>query len=243
MTRSMMAMLAIVYVAIVLVVDTLASQDVVWIIDWHQFDWKPTHVYSWLAQYLPPDFMRVFGWLRHGDIQRFEVFKFIFWLLLPLLVCLPWMDWDWLGWRSWRAIDWVMVLGLALAGMLAMLLIPEVPELRRRYPGMSMLPLDYKLEYLASKTFWILSWLVGWEFLHRYVLLRAGNRLWPGWGWMIVPLSEGLYHLQKPLLEAAGMVVLSVILTQWALRRHSLLLPLLVHLIIEIELLLFLLFV
>lgn len=242
MTKSLAAMLAIVYVAAVLVVDTLASQDVVWIIDWRQFSWNPTHVYSWLAQYLPPDFLQAFAWLRHGDYQGFDVFKFIFWLLVPLLACLPWLDWHWLGWRQWRAGDWAIVFALALAGMLTMLLIPEVPALRQRYPGMSMLPLDFKLDYLAGKMLWILSWLIGWEFLHRYVLLRAGTRLWPGWGWLIVPLSEGLYHLQKPLLEAAGMVVLSVILTQWTLRRSSLLLPLLVHFIIEIELLLFLLF-
>lgn len=243
MTRSTGAMLAIAYVAAVLLVDTLASQGVIWIVDWHQFDWKPTHAYSWLAGFLPAEYLQAFAWLRHGDLQDFEVFKFVFWLLIPLLVCLPWMDWRWLGVRQWRGGDWAMVFGLALAGMLAMLLIPEVPALRQRYPAMSMLPLDFKLEYLSSKLLWIVSWLIGWEFLHRYVLLRAGMRLWPGPGWLIVPLSEGVYHLQKPLLEAAGMVVLSVILTQWAMRRGSLTLPLLVHFIIEIELLIFLLFV
>ncbi|MDX1496412.1 MAG: hypothetical protein R3352_02550 [Salinisphaeraceae bacterium] len=235
--------LAVAYVAAVLIVDTLASQDIVFVIHWHQFDWKPTHVYRWLAQFLSADNLQYFSWLRHGDYQRFEVFKFVFWFLIPFIACLPWMAWRWFGWRQWRAADWALVFALALAGMLAMLLIPEVESLRQRYPGMSMLPLDIKLEYFVSKLFWIVSWLIGWEFLHRYVLLRAGMRLWPGWGWIIVPLSEGLYHLQKPLLEAAGMLGLSIILTQWTLRRGGLLLPLLVHLIIEIELLLFLLFV
>lgn len=243
MTRNTAAMLAIAYVAVVLTVDTLASQNLRWLIDWQQFDWRPTHVYRWLAGFLPGEYLQALAWLRHGDFQNFDVFKFVFWLLIPLLVCLPVMDWRWLGLRQWRGVDWAMVLGLALAGMLAMLLIPEVPELRRRYPAMSMMPLDFKLDYLAGRMLWILSWLIGWEFLHRYVLLRAGMRLWPGWGWLIVPLTEGLYHLQKPLLEAGGMVVLSLILTQWAMRRGNLLLPMLVHLIIEIELLVFLLFV
>lgn len=242
MTRSIAAVVAIAYVAVVLAVDTLASQDVVWLIDWQQLDFKPAQMYSWLAQYLPPALMESLAWLRNGDLQRFEVFKFLFWFLVPLLFCLPRLDLKWFGWGRWQTTDLVLLLALALAGMLAMLLIPEVPSLRQRYPGMSLLPLDYKIDYLISKLFWVLSWLLGWELMHRYVMLRASQRLWPAWGWLLVPLSEGLYHLQKPLLEAGGMVLLSLILTQWALRRQNLLLPFLVHLIIEIELLLFLLF-
>ncbi len=242
MSRSLMAIAACVYVALVLTVDTLASQDVIWLIDWHQFDWKPADVYRWLTGQLPGLPREYVSWLRHGDLNRFEVFKFIFWFLVPFLFCLPWMDWRWIGWRQWASADVAIVCALALLGMVAMLLIPEFQSLRSRYPSMSILPLDMKLDYLGSKLVWILSWLIGWEFLHRYLLLRASVRLAPNWGWLLVPLSEGLYHLQKPLLEAAGMVALSVILTQWTLRRRNLVLPLLVHLLIELELLLFVLF-
>lgn len=243
LTHQSMAWVAIVYVALVLGVDTLASQDVVWLIDWERsFDWKPAHVYLWLSQHLPFRYMEYFAWLRHGDIQRFEVFKFVFWLLIPVLFCLPRMDWRWLTIRSWSGVDGLLLVLLALGGMVAMFIIPEVPALRKQYPGMGLLPTDMKLDYLISKLFWVLSWLVGWEFLHRYVLLRAGHWLWPGWGWLIVPISEVLYHLQKPLLEAVGMFGLSIILTQWTLRRQNMLMPFLVHLLIELELLLFVLF-
>ena len=56
-----------------------------------------------------------------------------------------------------------------------------------------------------------------------------------------MPVSEGVYHLQKTLLEALGMVALSVVLTYWARKRANVLLPFLVHLAIELELLAFLL--
>ena len=242
MSRNLVPSLVIAYVALVLGVDTLASQDVVWIIDWHQFDWKPAHVYNWLVQQLPGIPREYISWLRHGEINRFEVFKFIFWLLIPFLFCLPRMDWGWLGWRHWYSVDLAVILVLALAGVVAMLLIPEFQSLRSRYPSMSILPWDMKLDYLSSKLFWVLSWLVGWEFLHRYVLLHAATQISPRWGWWLVPLSEGLYHLQKPLLEAGGMVILSIILTRWAMHRQNLLLPMLVHFIIELELLMFVLF-
>jgi hypothetical protein len=242
MSRYLLPLLVVAYVALVLLVDTLASQNVQWLIDWEQFDWKPTHAYAWLVQALPGIPREYIAWMRNGDLHRFEVFKFVFWLLIPFIFCLPRMDWRWIGWRHWYSADLAVLLGLALCGMVAMLLIPEFQSLRSKYPSMSVLPLDMKLDYLGSKLFWVLSWLVGWEFLHRYVLLRASFELSPRWGWWLVPISEGLYHLQKPLLEAGGMVVLSIILTQWAMRRQNLLLPFLVHFLIEVELLLFVLF-
>jgi hypothetical protein len=41
------------------------------------------------------------------------------------------------------------------------------------------------------------------------------------------------------LLEAGGMVLYSVVLTLWAIRRKNALLPFLAHLTIEIELIVF----
>jgi membrane protease YdiL (CAAX protease family) len=64
---------------------------------------------------------------------------------------------------------------------------------------------------------------------------------WPRYGWLLVPLAEGVYHLQKPWPEMLGMVAFSLIATQWTLRRDNMLLPLLVHLAIEIELVAFML--
>ncbi|MCL4694164.1 MAG: CPBP family intramembrane metalloprotease, partial [Candidatus Hydrogenedentes bacterium] len=97
-----------------------------------------------------------------------------------------------------------------------------------------------KWEIIARGMLWTFSWLIGWEFLHRYFLLRPFAARWPRFGWLIVPFSEGVYHLQKAPIEAAGMVVFSLVLTAWALRRRNALLPFLAHLLVEIELVLFL---
>ena len=48
-------------------------------------------------------------------------------------------------------------------------------------------------------------------------------------------IIEGLYHLQKALPEMGGMVVFSLIVTPWSMRRRNLLLPFLAHLLIELE--------
>jgi membrane protease YdiL (CAAX protease family) len=87
---------------------------------------------------------------------------------------------------------------------------------------------------------WNASWLIGWEFMHRYMLLGAAQKAAPHWGWLLVPLSETLYHLQKPPIEMLGMLALSVVLTLWCMKRGNWLLGFLVHLIIEVELLIFL---
>ena len=98
---------------------------------------------------------------------------------------------------------------------------------------------------------WNLSWLPGWEFLHRYFLLKAVQRealdrgrflpgwRWAQWAWLLVPVSETLYHLQKPGLEAVGMFAFSVVLTFWCLKRRNWLFGFLLHLTIEVELLVF----
>ena len=50
----------------------------------------------------------------------------------------------------------------------------------------------------------------------------------------MVPLCETIYHLQKPLLEAGGMAVFSLLLTWWTMKRRNMLLPFVAHLYIEI---------
>ncbi|MGH8631792.1 MAG: hypothetical protein ACREU7_13645, partial [Burkholderiales bacterium] len=157
------------------------------------------------------------------------------------LLCLRGMDWGAFGWKRFQRADWIVLGVLAAAGAAAMFLIPHIPELRRTYPNLSALDPAVKLDYFNGKLIWIFSWLLGWEFLHRYFLLRAVHVRWPRFGWLLVPLAEGLYHLQKPLIEAGGMLLLSIVLTRWALARNNVLLPFVAHLIIEIEVVLFML--
>ena len=124
-----------------------------------------------------------------------------------------------------------------------MALIPLVPSLNALYSRSGDLPMDVRVDLCLNMMVWNFSWIIGWEFLHRYALLRAADGAWPRWGWLLVPLSEGIYHLQKPALEALGMVAFSIALTLYARRRKNFLLPLLAHLIIEIELIVFLVFI
>ncbi len=234
-----LALLAAVYVVAVLTADTLAAQRVEWLIDWRDLHWSLSDLHRWLWSVTEGWGVELgqLSWLQDRRWQSFDVFKFAFWLLLPLLFCLPRMEWAWLGLRRMRGSDWLGLMMIAAAGGGAMAIIPMVPELRQTYPGLGYLPGAARWEYFQLQLFWILSWLIGWEFLHRYVLLRAVSRISPAWGWLLVPLCEGAYHLQKPLLEAGGMVLLSLLLTHWTLRRRTLMPALLAHLLIELELL------
>ncbi len=233
----------LIYVALALGVDTLAVQGVVWPFDWGIFRWRLTDVYQWVqpaasALGLPE---ALYAWLQWRLPQKFDVYSFFFWLALPFLLCVRGLDWGAFGWARFKRADWIVLALLAAVGAAAMFLIPYVPELRRTYPNLSHLEHGVKLDYFRGQLIWILSWLPGWEFLHRYFLLRALAARWPRFGWLLVPLAEGLYHLQKPLLEAGGMVLLSLVLTRWALARNNVLLPFLAHFIIEIEVVLFML--
>ena len=119
----------------------------------------------------------------------------------------------------------------------AMLLIPMVPSLKATYGGFAA------PGQAVGHLTWTLSWLIGWEFLHRYVLLTHLDARWPNWGWLVIPFVEGAYHFvqQKPWPETLGMVALSLVVTSWARRRRNVLLPFLAHLAIELELIVFLL--
>jgi len=229
------AALAALYIFVVLAVDTLAAQRVQWPFPWSRLQW---HLST------------TFPTLRGTPWGAFDIYKFLFWLVIPFAICAPRMDWRYLA-GKWDRWDALLVGGLALLGMAAMFVIPLVPALQTTYPGMGHLTAAQKWQYVHGAMVWNVSWLFGWEFLHRYMLLKAVQRApltgsWgmPGnslnqWYWLAVPLSETLYHLQKPGIEALGMCFFSVILTLWCLKRKNWLVACLVHLIIEVELLVF----
>jgi hypothetical protein len=209
--------LVLAYVALVLGVDTLAFLGVR-----EPFDWT------------------IFRWSLGED---FDLFKFFFWLVLPLACCFRSLDRGWFGVARWRRIDVAILALIVLAGAAAMWLVPRVPELRTVYLPMSLLPAAEKPALALAHLTWTISWLPGWEFLLRYALLGALVLRWPRYGWLLVPVIEGVYHLQKPLLEAGAAVLLSLVLTRWAIVRRNGLLPLVAHFLIEIELLLALLLI
>lgn len=242
MSRSLQvfcACLALIYVVVVLLVDTLAMQRVGTPIDWKDLLWHPRDLFRALWQLLKPLGVPLesLSWLQFPAARTFDLSKFCFWLVIPFLFCIPRMDWSWLGFRRMKGRDWLILAMIISAGVAAMSVIPLVPELSRIYPRLTYLPASARWDYFQGQLFWILSWLIGWEFLMRYVLLRSSLTILPAWGWWLVPVVEGIYHLQKPLLEAGGMFALSVVLTYWTLHRRTLMPALMAHLLIEFELL------
>ena len=186
------------------------------------------------------------GWGRawfDWDLGTFDLFKFVMWFVVPFALALPGMDWRFLGLKRWSKCDVALLVGLTVAGALAMFTISFVPGLQDYYQSQASRPWEYKVDFVQRQLIWYASWLIGWEFMHRYFLLRPAEGFWPGYGWVLVPVREVLYHLQKHPLEAVGMGALSVVLTLWTLKRRNFLVPFLVHLIIEIELVLFLILV
>jgi hypothetical protein len=211
-------------VVLVLGVDTLVALRVEWPLSWVSLDWQLSNT---------------FPSLRGTPWAAFDLFKFVFWFLIPFAACLPGMNWGYLLRGPWKRWDLGLVLALAVLGMGVMFLIPLVPALKATYLGHGTLTPEQKVRLFLGAMAWNASWLIGWEFLHRYLLLGAARKAWPRLGWLLVPLSETLYHLQKPGLEALGMMAFSIVLTLWCMRRGNWLLGFLVHLIIEVELLIF----
>ena len=197
------------YVALVLGVDALAYLEFTWPIEWKIFYWV---------------------W---GDV---EIFKLIFWLFIPLAFCWKNLDRDWYSFARWRLADVILLIAVTGLGGLLLLTIPLFPELREGYTGVGDLSYSVKREFVIGLAIWNLSWLPAWEFLLRYVLLRTAVAQWPRFGWWLVPLAEGLYHLQKSWPEVIAAVLFSIVLTYWAYRRRNGLLALVAHLVIEIEL-------
>jgi hypothetical protein len=206
--------LVAVYVMIVLLVDTLAALEVHEPIDWRMFRWTSLNGFDW--------------------------FKFLAWFVVPFTISLPRLDWEYLGFNRWQRWDWLLLIALGVLGLLAVLSILLIPGLRDYYPSLSQRTWSDKWADAGRGMLWVTSWLLGWEFLHRYFLLRPFAARWPRFGWLVVPFSEGVYHVQKHPAEMAAMVGVSMVLTLWTLRRRNAMLPFLTHLIVEVELILFL---
>jgi membrane protease YdiL (CAAX protease family) len=183
-----------------------------------------------------------FSWeTLHWMVGGLEVFPLVFWFLIPLA-------WTWSrlegGWFSFARLEWRdlrVYLVVAGVGLLALVAIPFFPGLRSTYPSLSVIPLGERLRFAGKFLLWVPSWLIGWEFLYRYFLLRPVSERWPENGWLLIPILEGINHLGKPSLEALSMVLFSMVLTPWALGRRSVLATFLAHALIEVELLVFLL--
>jgi hypothetical protein len=172
--------------------------------------------------------------MRRPMFHGADLFKFTTWFLIPFVFCLPRMDWGYYGIKRWVRFDYYLLAAAIILELLAVFSVRLFPTLRAALP-------DLRNESLLAITLWNLSWLIGWEFIHRYLLLRRLSVSFPRFGWLLIPIYEGAYHLVWPtLLMPAGMVIFSLIATYWSLKRRNGLLPFLAHLIIEFQLTVFL---
>ncbi|MEK7795484.1 MAG: hypothetical protein AAB353_13185 [Candidatus Hydrogenedentota bacterium] len=182
------------------------------------------------------------GGLQWYWAGSFDAYKFVAWLIVPLALCARRLDVSYFSFTRWKRPEWA-VLGVAvLGGILLMAALPNIPGVGDYYHGWGHLsPHDRRAQALGS-LLWTLSWLPGWEFIHRYFLLRplraASNRAGIVLVLIVIPIVEGGYHIfqQKPALECAGMAALSALMCGYVLARRNVLLPFLVHFIIEVEL-------
>jgi membrane protease YdiL (CAAX protease family) len=166
----------------------------------------------------------------------FEYFKFIAWLVIPAMVAAPTIDKRYFSNERWRRSDYYILLALIGAGLLTVALARFIPSVASYYHATGDWSLDFKVAESLRKLVWICSWLIGWEFLHRYVLLVTFKQAWPRYGWMLIPILEVFYHIlqQKPGVELVFVGIGGVLLTYWAVRRRNTLLPLIVHFVIDV---------
>ena len=215
-TNKKKAFYALCYATFALTVDSMSTIHFNWGINWGIFHWQ----------------------LKNG----FEVSTFILWFVIPFVFTFRSIDWKYFGVSRLKKSDLYLFILLSILGMIAVYSIKFFPSLRNLYPSMEFNSLSSKLNWASYKMIWNISWLTGWEFLHRYVLLSCFENAFPKKGWFGVCLVEFFFHFQKAFLEAMGMLIFSVIVTYWAYRRKNIVLPFFAHLIIESLLVLFILF-
>lgn len=216
-----------VYVFIVLTVDVLALYGDKGLINWGIFQWSPASLWTGL-RVTPPH------WAYSLPYRQIDLFKFTFWFLIPVVICIRRMEWSWFSLLNWKRTDWLLLGIMLVLGGIAVGSIPFIPSLKTTYAGLGDTNASRNHVYFIAYLLWTASWLPGWEFMHRYFLLRTVMQRFPRFGWLIVPLCETIYHLQKPWLEAGGMAAFSLLLTWWTMKRRTMLLPFVAHLYIEI---------
>lgn len=204
------------YASFALIIDSISTAQLDWIIDWGIFHWK----------------------LENG----FEVSTFILWFVIPFIFSVKSMDWGYFGISRLKKNDIYFVLCLSVIGIMGVLCIKIFPSLREYYPNIIFPDSSAKIDWALNVIIWNISWLTGWEFLHRYVLLTRFEKAYPNRGWFGVCLIEFIFHFQKAFLEAIGMLIFSIFVTRWAVKRKNVLIPFVLHMLIELFLIILILF-
>ncbi len=211
--KKLYAFLMVAYAIAALTVDSLSTMHSRWMVDWSRLYWS----------------------FRSG----FEASTFILWLVIPCLLMGRDLDFRYFTFSRWKRSDYRLLVIFMALGALGICLIRFIPELNAYYPSDRFSSGRARWDYALHQTTWILSWLIGWEFLHRVFLLRYVQVLAGIAGLAAIPAIEFLFHLQKTLPEAFGALLLSVALTWWSYKRKNVLLPLITHFSIEISLIIY----
>ena len=204
----------VIYAIVALTVDSLSTVQSDWLLDWSKFYWR----------------------LGSG----FEMSTAILWLAVPAILMCRDFDIGVFTFARWRKIDACLLIALILLGICGVCLIKFIPVLNTYYQSKSNLSVAMKWSYAAGNLIWLSSWLIGWEFLHRVFLMHYLQVVLGRIGPCCIPVFEFLFHLQKSLPEALGMLLLSIVLTYWSYKRKNVLLPFFAHLSIEVTLLVYL---
>lgn len=187
--------------------------------------------YVCLAHGLDVWLTRRHGWYVGGVSLRlangFNLYEFAAWFVIPLLLSLPGLEAGYFTFARWRRADYALLGMVAVAAGVVWAALLWWPSVSAYYGG-ARAPMSWYL-------WWNASWLVGWEFLHRYVLTRTLLRTGIAGLWLLVPMVEAGHHAlaHKPWPEVAGMLLFSLAATSWTVWRRNAVLPFIAHAAIE----------
>jgi membrane protease YdiL (CAAX protease family) len=159
--------------------------------------------------------------------------------VIPVSLSFKSFDITFFSFNKVKKVDYLILFLIVSVGICSMFVIPHLDVLKDYYVSDYKLSSNEKYQYLKYQIIWIFSWLIGWEFIHRYLVIKSFNKKKIYHALWILPILEGFYHINKPWPEMLAAFAFSWILTKWTLKRSSVLFPLLAHLIIELELILF----
>lgn len=164
----------------------------------------------------------------------FDWYKFVTWFLVPAIATFPAERRVGVTLRMTQregvALGVVVLLSCAAMGVVVL-----SPELAAQYLGSATGNWGQRSSIAQRQLIWTLSWLPGYEFLVRRLLLSRAEH-WRLGAVLLVALVEFAYHLQKPLLEAVAVLFFSAALSVWARERRGSLWPSLSHLCVELVL-------
>ncbi len=221
-------LLIILYVVSVLTIDLLISCGIMKPIDFVLLKMPFQNI---ISETLETKHFVLFRILSH-----FDVLKFLFWLVIPAFIFRKYIDLKWFTISKLGQSDLIILILIILICLLSLSAIFIFPSLKNYYSTVGFLPPQAKIIFIAQQLFWLSSWLPAWEFLNRHLLLRTGENLWRGKGWLLVPIVETLYHLIKPIPEAIGMFIFSLVATLYTANKENNIPAFLCHLVIELGL-------